>query len=76
MKQIPFEGVCTALVTPFDDTGIDFSTFDRLLERQVNAGIDTVLVFSGETTREVWQQSDIRPTYTAENISEILPYLK
>lgn len=42
----------------------------------VNAGIDTVLVFSGETTREVWQQSDIRPTYTAENISEILAYLQ
>ena len=42
----------------------------------VNAGIDTVLVFSGETTREVWQASDIRPTYTAENISEILSYLK
>ena len=42
----------------------------------VNAGIDSVLVFSGETTREDWQQSDVRPTYTAESIAEILPYLK
>lgn len=42
----------------------------------VNAGIDTVLVFSGETTREMWQQSDIRPTYTAENVAEILRHLK
>jgi HAD superfamily hydrolase (TIGR01457 family) len=42
----------------------------------VNAGIDTVLVFSGETTHEDWQQSDVRPTYTAESIAEILPYLK
>jgi HAD superfamily hydrolase (TIGR01450 family) len=42
----------------------------------VNAGIDTVLVFSGETTRKIWQASDIRPTYTAENIKEILQYLR
>ena len=42
----------------------------------VNADIDTVLVFSGETTREDWQKSDIRPTYTAENINEILQHLR
>ncbi len=42
----------------------------------VNAGIDTVLVFSGETTREIWHNSDILPTYTAESIAEILPFLK
>ena len=56
MKQIPFEGVCTALVTPFDDTGIDFATFDRLLERQVNAGIDTCLVCG--TTGEAATMTD------------------
>ncbi len=38
----------------------------------VNAGIDTILVFSGETTRADWEASDIKPTYTAENIAEIL----
>ncbi len=42
----------------------------------VNAGIDSVLVFSGETTREIWQNSTIHPTYTAESIAEILPYLR
>ena len=41
----------------------------------VNAGIDTVLVFSGETTRADWQQSTIKPTYTAQNIAEIYRYL-
>lgn len=37
----------------------------------VNAGIDTVLVFSGETTRADWEKSDIKPTYTAADIAEI-----
>lgn len=42
----------------------------------VNAGIDTVLVFSGETTREIYEQSDVRPTYTAEDIREILAHIR
>ncbi len=37
----------------------------------VNAGIDTVLVFSGETTRQVWEQSDIKPTYAVDSITDI-----
>jgi len=34
-----FSGVFTALVTPFDETGIDFFSFDRLVESQIAAGI-------------------------------------
>ena len=37
----------------------------------VNAGIDTVLVFSGETTRDVWEQSEIKPTWAVESIQDI-----
>ena len=37
----------------------------------VNAGITTVLVFSGETTREVWENSDIKPTFTCQSIADI-----
>ncbi len=41
----------------------------------INAGIDSVLVFSGETTRADLETSDIQPTYTAESIKEILSCL-
>ncbi len=37
----------------------------------VNAGVDTVLVFSGETTREIWAASDIRPTYALDSITDV-----
>ncbi|MBQ8684204.1 MAG: HAD-IIA family hydrolase [Clostridia bacterium] len=37
----------------------------------VNAGVDTVLVFSGETTREVWRESDIKPTYALDSVTDI-----
>src|SRR3546814_19338368 len=34
-----FTGVFTALVTPFDDNGIDYPAFDRLVDLQLAAGI-------------------------------------
>lgn len=34
-----FAGVFTALVTPFDDNGIDYAAFDRLVELQIAAGV-------------------------------------
>ncbi len=37
----------------------------------VNAGITTILVFSGETTHEVWESSDIKPTFTCPSIADI-----
>ena len=37
----------------------------------VNAGIDTILVLSGETTAEDAAKSDIKPTVICENIKEI-----
>lgn len=37
----------------------------------VNAGIDTILVFSGETTHKDWEESQTKPTFTAENIAEV-----
>ena len=38
----------------------------------VNAGVDTVLVLSGETTLESCKESEIKPTYVLNHIKEIL----
>ena len=37
----------------------------------VNAGISTVLVFSGETTREDWAKSDVKPQFVCQSIADI-----
>ena len=42
----------------------------------VNAGITTVLVFSGETTREDWEKSAIKPAYTCQSIADIYRMLQ
>lgn len=48
MKNAVFHGACTALVTPFREGYINYCAFDRLLERQLFANIDAVVV-SGTT---------------------------
>jgi 4-hydroxy-tetrahydrodipicolinate synthase len=39
-----FRGAGTALVTPFSDTGINFSAFEALVEYQIEGGIDALVV--------------------------------
>ncbi len=39
-----FKGAGTALVTPFDDNGIDFAAFETLIEYQIEGGIDALIV--------------------------------
>lgn len=44
MKQPVFEGVATALVTPFKNGTVDYSMLEQLLDAQIAAGIDAIVV--------------------------------
>lgn len=48
MKNPVFTGVCTALVTPFLDSKINYPLLEQLLRRQIEAGVSAV-VLSGTT---------------------------
>ena len=50
MKQVLFTGACTALVTPFIGEQINYPMVQRLLHRQINAGIQAIVL--GGTTGE------------------------
>ena len=43
-KQSIFSGIATALITPFNENGIDTQRFEKQLERQLDAGIDALVV--------------------------------
>ena len=51
-----FRGVGTALITPFKDDKIDYRGLERLIERQINAGVDALII--GGTTAEAATLSD------------------
>lgn len=44
MRKPVFQGVCTALVTPFLNGQINYPMLERLLKRQLEAGIKSVLI--------------------------------
>lgn len=45
MKKIPFEGVATALITPFkEDDSIDFDGLAILIERQIENGVSAIVI--------------------------------
>ena len=48
MIETPFSGVCTALVTPYLGESINYPMVEVLLKRQIDAGIQTV-VLAGTT---------------------------
>ena len=56
MKKNLFTGVCTAIVTPFLNNEVNYPMLERLLQRQIEAGIPAVVL--GGTTGEAPTLSD------------------
>lgn len=44
MKKIIFKGCGTAIVTPFDENGVNFKEFERLIEFQIASKVDSIIV--------------------------------
>lgn len=44
MKNPLFIGCGTAIATPFDESGVNFNEFKKLIEEQINQGIDAIIV--------------------------------
>ena len=44
MNEVLFSGACTALITPFLGDQINFPLMERLLKRQIDAGIEAVVI--------------------------------
>ncbi|MBQ7714668.1 MAG: 4-hydroxy-tetrahydrodipicolinate synthase [Clostridia bacterium] len=66
MKNTVFEGAATAIITPFfEDGSVDYESFGRLIDFQVNSGIDAIVVAG--TTGE-------GSTLTDEEHREVMKY--
>lgn len=44
MKKVIFKGCATAIATPFDQTSVNLDEFAKLVENQINEGIDAIVV--------------------------------
>ena len=44
MKKIIFKGCGTAIITPFNKTGVNFDEFEKLIEFQISNKADSIIV--------------------------------
>ena len=56
MKKVLFKGCGTAIITPFDEVGVNYEVFARLIEFQIKEGADALIVCG--TTGESSAMSD------------------
>ena len=56
MKQLPFKGACVAIVTPFDETGINFAELGRIIDNQIDNQTDAICITG--TTGEAATMND------------------
>jgi len=44
MKKTIFEGMATALITPLDENGVNYEEFGKLIDWQIDEGIDALVI--------------------------------
>ena len=77
MKKTIFTGMATALVTPMTPEGIDYDSFGRFIDFQIESGIDALVAMgtTGENaTIEPWDQTAVI-RYTVERAAGRVPVI-
>ncbi|MBB3909305.1 4-nitrophenyl phosphatase [Anoxybacillus rupiensis] len=74
-EKIIMEQALKVLGVPREETLMIGDYYDTDIKAGMNAGIDTLLVHTGVTTKELLKQYDQQPTYTADSLQEWLERL-
>ena len=79
MKKIIFKGCATALVTPFTQNGekVDFKAYQNLIDEQINAGIDALVVLgtTGEPSTMTQEECDDVVKFAINHINGRVPVI-
>ena len=77
MKQTIFQGVGTALITPFTERGIDFDAYGRLLDYQMDNGVSALIVAGTTGEGSVLSPEEHRDliVFTAERTQGRVPVI-
>ena len=77
MKDTVFTGAATAIVTPLNERGIDFEQFGRLIDWQIEEGIDAIVTVGttgeGSTLTDEEHKEAIR--FTVERVRGRVPVI-
>jgi len=77
MKDLLFTGCGTAIITPFDETGINFEEFKKIIEFQISEGIDAIIVCgtTGEASTMTTQEKKDAIKFMVDTVSGRVPVI-
>lgn len=77
MKKSLFIGCGTALVTPFTKEGIDFDTFKKLIDFQLQQGVDALIVLgtTGESSTMSLEEKKQVAKFVIDNVHKQVPVI-
>ena len=76
-KQHLFEGTATAMITPFSGRGIDFPALSKIIEYQINGGVNALLVLgtTGEPATMSQEEKDAVLAFTVNKVKGKIPII-
>jgi 4-hydroxy-tetrahydrodipicolinate synthase len=77
MKKTVFQGIATALITPTDENGVNYEQFGRLIDWQIDQGIDGLVVCgtTGEASTLFDKEHRQVIAYAAERVAGRVPVI-
>ena len=77
MKKTIFTGVATAIVTPLNENGIDFDAYGRLIDWQIDEGINAIVTCgtTGESSTLTDEEHKAVIKYAVERVAGRVPVI-
>ena len=77
MKKILFKGCGTAIATPFNEYGVNFNEFKKLIEFQISEGIDALIVCgtTGESSTMSLEEKKETIKFAIDTVNKRVPVI-
>ena len=77
MKKIIFKGCGTAISTPFNENGVNFEEFGKLIEYQIENGVDSIIVCgtTGESSTMTKEEKEDTISYAIKKANKRVPII-
>lgn len=74
---LPFEGAATAVITPFLDGKIDYDSFEKLIEQQIDGRIDALVVAGTTGESATLDENELRELikFTVKKVNGRVPVI-
>lgn len=77
MKKIIFKGCGTAIVTPFNENGVNFKEFEKLIEFQIANKVDSIIVCgtTGESSTMTLEERKQTIEFAVKTVNKRIPVI-